>query len=438
MMKKELCRNFLRGNCRYGDKCKFLHSTQQQQQPRANPFGFGSQTGTPFQQTNTQQQKPNPFGFGTQTSAPSNTQQQNPNLFGFGVQNSSPSTGASNFGLQQTKTFKPFENKWTRSSSVAGTSSTPSQQQAKQSQAADHECTDPGACKRVIAKDFEQEKPLWKLTCYSHSKYLPCDITGDVSYEELRAVAYDEAKRGVNLQSIVERERSLLNSKLNEFQSLLHNPYSRRADPAPFPGAPSPLASTSAPPAVHPIPPSVSSFGQLGPSVNIGPAAPPNNAFPFQNPSQPVQTAVAIHPTTTPFAPSASNFFSQTSGSPFGSSLSFNSNSSNNQSSMLSSSFPASPQFTNFAVTQPSMLLNGPSHVGDGQKPALKPSESVQKVFSGDAAIWAKEKWNPGEIPEEAPPDEFIRSSIEVEKKAVVSDTISWQLTGSSFHLLQN
>lgn len=421
-MKKELCRNFLRGNCRYGDKCKFLHSTQQQQQqqqqPRANPFGFGSQIGTPFQQTNTQQQKSNPFGFGAQAGAPfqqTNIQQQKRNLFGFGVQNSSPSTGASNFGGQKTKIFKPFENKWTRSSSAAGASSTPSQQAAKQSQAADHECTDPEVCKRIIAKDFEQEKPLWKLTCYSHSKDLPCDITGDVSYEELRAVAYDEAKRGVNLQSIVERERSLLNSKLNEFQSLLHNPYSRRADPAPFPGAPSPVASTSTPPLAvqHPNPPSVSSFGQLGPSLNIGfdtrPAAPPNNAFPFQNPNQPVQTPVAIYPTSGPFAPSASNFFSQTGASPFGNSLSFNSNSSNNQSSMLSSSFPASPQFTNFEVTQPSMLLNGPSHVGDGQKPALKPSESVQRVFSGDAAIWAKEKWNPGEIPEEAPPDEFIR-----------------------------
>lgn len=31
----------------------------------------------------------------------------------------------------------------------------------------------------------------------------PCDIVGDISYEELRALAYDEAKRGLSLQSIV-------------------------------------------------------------------------------------------------------------------------------------------------------------------------------------------------------------------------------------------
>lgn len=31
----------------------------------------------------------------------------------------------------------------------------------------------------------------------------PCDVTGDISYEELRAMAYEEAKRGITLQSIV-------------------------------------------------------------------------------------------------------------------------------------------------------------------------------------------------------------------------------------------
>lgn len=31
----------------------------------------------------------------------------------------------------------------------------------------------------------------------------PCDIAGDISYEELRAAAYDDANRGLNLQSIV-------------------------------------------------------------------------------------------------------------------------------------------------------------------------------------------------------------------------------------------
>lgn len=31
----------------------------------------------------------------------------------------------------------------------------------------------------------------------------PCDIAGDISYEELRALAYDDAKHGKSLQFIV-------------------------------------------------------------------------------------------------------------------------------------------------------------------------------------------------------------------------------------------
>lgn len=31
----------------------------------------------------------------------------------------------------------------------------------------------------------------------------PCDIVGDISYEELRTAAYDDAKRGLSVQAIV-------------------------------------------------------------------------------------------------------------------------------------------------------------------------------------------------------------------------------------------
>lgn len=31
----------------------------------------------------------------------------------------------------------------------------------------------------------------------------PCDIVGDISYEELRAMAYEDAKNGMSFQSIV-------------------------------------------------------------------------------------------------------------------------------------------------------------------------------------------------------------------------------------------
>ncbi|KAI3995271.1 hypothetical protein MKX01_032073, partial [Papaver californicum] len=63
-------------------------------------------------------------------------------------------------------------------------------------------CTDPELCKRQIAEDLQQERPLWKLTCYGHCKDWLCDINGDISYEEIRASAYDDAKRGLPLPSI--------------------------------------------------------------------------------------------------------------------------------------------------------------------------------------------------------------------------------------------
>ena len=47
----------------------------------------------------------------------------------------------------------------------------------------------------------------WKLNCglilNSSVCSLPSEIVGDISYEELRAAAYDDNRRGVSLQSIV-------------------------------------------------------------------------------------------------------------------------------------------------------------------------------------------------------------------------------------------
>ncbi|MCI13755.1 zinc finger CCCH domain-containing protein 16-like, partial [Trifolium medium] len=53
----------------------------------------------------------------------------------------------------------------------------------------------------------------------------PCDILGDISYEELRAAAYEDARNGKSLPSIVEKERNILKSKLVEFDKLLSEPY---------------------------------------------------------------------------------------------------------------------------------------------------------------------------------------------------------------------
>lgn len=78
-------------SCQYGDRCKFLHATQQQQPKPYNAFGFGSQNATQFPRNNTQQQQ----------------QQQKPNPFGFGVQSSSQARGAIDFGSKQNQ-FKVY------------------------------------------------------------------------------------------------------------------------------------------------------------------------------------------------------------------------------------------------------------------------------------------------------------------------------------------
>lgn len=381
-LKKEPCRNFQRGSCRYGDKCKFLHVTQQQ--PRSNAFGFGSQAqaGSPFQQTNLQQQKPNPFGFG--------------------VQNSGPASGALNSGgFKQSNSFKPFENKWTRS-----------EQPASQSQAASHNCTDPNSCKRQIAEDFEQEKPLWKLTCYGHYKYLPCDITGDVSYEELRAAAYDDHKRGIVLQSIVERERNLLNAKLVEFENLLRNPYTKQTNFAqpnqnPFPTMGLSPSTPSLPPQ-NIAPPAVSGFGQFAPSSNmtfgVRPSNPPTNAFgQFQGSPGPFGSS------NVPSASFGSQVPVQTGGNPFTPNVSGFGNNAMNSQPTSTSSFP---QFQTPTFNQPPTASNGPFATNGIEQTStnieLVDNNVLPEVSAVDPSIWMKEEWKLGEIPEQPPPAQFV------------------------------
>ncbi|KAM7473493.1 hypothetical protein LguiB_020736 [Lonicera macranthoides] len=459
--KRDICRNFQRGSCQYGARCKFLHASQQNSKP--NAFGFGTQNDSQFQHANSQQQKPNPFGFG--------------------VQNNSQPRGFSDFGSKQNQA-KPFENKWSRFSPLnAGGSSAPRQPE-NQPPAANHNCMDPESCKRQIVEDFEHERPLWKLTCYSHSRNGPCDIAGDISYEELRATAYDDAKRGLSLQSIVERERVLLNSKLQEFESLLRNPYtsvpqnSNLSTHNPFPAA-TPIVSPFTPqnPAPHavspftlqnPAPPAVSSFSQLG-NVGFGirqvaePTA-PNSTFGQPNSFQiPSQTSSMPATNNLPFKSGSfgSQFPVQSFGSPFGASTSSLSNSVVTAERNPFSTLGASPQITNSASNNLPMLSNMPSSSfntiaeSNGNVPLLnhltqklkllgsghnnlsvKIVEGAVKLLSemtetitvliavervarlcdigraektGDnSTIWSKPDWNPGEIPEDAPPDEVI------------------------------
>ncbi|KAH9325133.1 hypothetical protein KI387_005311, partial [Taxus chinensis] len=176
--RSELCRNFQQGSCQYGARCKFLHPAQQQ--------------------------PPNPYGFGVQNPS------QIRSGFGFGANNQSQQKAS-----ERGNRFLP----------LSGAGSLGPRQSDSQTQVANHVCNDPNACKQQIVEDFKNERPLWKLTCYGHWKYLPCDISGDISYEELRFAAYDDAKRGLPLHQIVQRETGLCNSKIEEFNNLIRGPY---------------------------------------------------------------------------------------------------------------------------------------------------------------------------------------------------------------------
>ncbi|KAL3743930.1 hypothetical protein ACJRO7_013219 [Eucalyptus globulus] len=366
-LRKELCRNFQRGSCQYGERCKFLHPTQQQSRP--NAFGFGVHGGSNQQQKpgmhggSNQQQKPNPFGFGVHEGS---NQQQKPNPFGFGVQGSSQPRAAA---ASQHNQFKPFENKWTRFSPISNASGTASYHSDNHSQSGNHKCTDPESCKRVIAEDFEHERPSWKLTCYGHCKYAPCDISGDISYGELRAAAYDDAKRGLSLQSIVERERNALNFKLSEFENLLHSPYvappSSTASQSALLGFGANTFSLSAQNTGQSV---ASSFGAPHASPSAGgssPYVPSNNALGSLNSSSTLQQTA--------------NAFGQ---------------------SYMSSG--VSQQMPN--ATNNNFNIVGQKAVDDQQKNDVHKSGRESR----DASVWQKEKWSPGEIPEEAPPDIFI------------------------------
>ncbi|KAI5387858.1 zinc finger CCCH domain-containing protein 16 [Lathyrus oleraceus] len=421
---KELCRNFQRGSCTYGERCRFLHQQPNQQQRKSNAFGG---------QTNK-----NPFGFGSASASAPNQQPKN-NPFGFGSQNTSQSNGAPRSDSKPNQ-FQPFENKWNRTSSKpqSGTQR-PSD---NNSQTVNHNCTDPEICKRLIAEDFEQEKPLWILTCYGHCKGAPCDIIGDISYEELRASAYEDAKNGMSLPLIVEKERNILKSKLVEFDKLLSEPYKMPLNSSldiqkyQSNGA---NANAFSPATQNNGPLSVSSFSQLGASLNTG----------FERPSAPQ--------VTTPAQPnsfgSGGNFFSSNTGNLFGSGISgaqnntgnsFTSNTGNlfgsgvsgaqnntgnsftsNTGSLFGSGVSGAQNNNPFST--PAELTMFPGSTSQFQQPSIAfnntssatmlqtASSDVQlntpqvENVSVDDSIWLKEKWNPGEIPEEAPPDRFIR-----------------------------
>ncbi|XP_042049691.1 zinc finger CCCH domain-containing protein 16-like isoform X1 [Salvia splendens] len=323
----------------------------------------------------------------------------------------------------------PFDNKWSRFSNVNNSSAPASRQANNQPSAANHTCTatDIESCKRVILEDLENEKPLWKLTCYGHSRNGPCDIVGDISYDELRALAYDDAKHGKDIASIVERERNLLNSKLLEFQNLAQNPYPVSSAPTPSSQNMFGGGSTIAPVVNNGFSSQVSSFSQLSGSSNTRSAAAPNFSFgqpnAFQNNTQPSSFQTNNSPFNTPGSFGIQPQHSPQSFSPSGTTSSNNGAISAQQNPF---STPASlPQTGNGAGKQLNFFTNEPisasSSIGLTNTSTqlisfyvllmlinLLSNNTPKENANVDAGIWTKVEWNVGEIPEEEPPAIYI------------------------------
>nr|AET06166.1 CCCH-type zinc finger protein LIC [Zea mays] len=394
--RQELCRNFQRGSCKYGSHCRFVHaSSQQQQQAKPNPFGFG---------LGSRQQQQQQSSFRAQFQQ---QQQQKPNPFGFGVQGSAAAQSRNAPGQA-----KPFQNKWVRDPSAPT-----KQQEAAQPPAAAHtSCTDPESCRQQIAEDFKNETPLWKLTCYAHLRSGPCDITGDISFEELRANAYEQGRQGHPLQSIVEGEKNLKNAKLTDFNNFLNTPRLSVSQTPSFPTVASfPEVKNNSAFGVSQNngPPVFSSFSQIGVTTNMGPGSrttpgvPTNTLFgQSTQPSHPTFPAPTFGRSDMKFGvsgPFGSQISQQSSGTFQGSNMSSFGNFSKPHASYQQS--PSSSSHHRDIDRQSQDLLSGIVVPTSATNEA--PVED-NKNENQDDSIWLKEKWSIGEIPLGEPPQRHV------------------------------
>lgn len=352
---------------------------------------------------------------------------------------------------------KVFE-KGNRFLPLSGVGSGGSQQNDSQPQVANHVCNDPQICKQQIVEDLKNELPLWTLTCYTHWRYLPCDIKGDISYEELRFAAYDDAKRGLSLQQIIQREARLFNSKKEEIKIFLHSAYK------------SPLNSTSSGFNSSPAPvfnenntialvPSAGLFGSttggtFQTSAGIGTASstfgsvsgntlhafgnqaqtPNQNAFGkasffstnFTGQQNPNSSAFGFGTTASNSSVGAAGSFSSEGASHhlFGTTPGVNVFGSQNNSFLKFSNSPVSSSATNSipfssfgnqAVDTPNNITFSGSLAGTSGNPfntitsappmdSVSPTKIQSMAQSPETDIWLKDTWAVGEIPEDEPP----------------------------------
>ncbi|KAL3352973.1 hypothetical protein AABB24_020783 [Solanum stoloniferum] len=290
---------------------------------------------------------------------------------------------------------------------------------------------------------------LWKiLIMRNHCGFLPAMVIVKMVHVILLVMlamksCCDDAKRGQSLMSIVERERSLVNSKVAEFENLLRNPYASTSTSAPnaqspfpgatpsaslsaqspFPGA-APSASLSAQspfPGAAPnalssaqssFPPSASSFSQLGTILNTGTSTPPTSTF--GQPSLPGNS----FKTSNSSGANAFSFGNTSASGSFGFGTQVSTQSNQNPSTPsnifassgrnLFSTSTTSPHFANTSGGQFPTPSQGVFPVTASPVSINLANTASTEDFSGDNSIWTKKEWKIGEIPEEAPPDRYV------------------------------
>ncbi|XP_024380686.1 zinc finger CCCH domain-containing protein 46 [Physcomitrium patens] len=380
-MSRQVCRDFQRGSCRFGTRCKFLHQTGSAPQQQ-NAFNSGPKQTQP--------------GFGTNR---------------FGAFNNAPNY---------------FNNQRTT--------------QPQSTAPKDHRCGNPKVCQDQIKEDISTEQPtFWRLTSYAHWKFLPNDICGDVSPEELRALAYDSGKQGLPFQEIVRREHSMNAAKIAEFETLQRNPYRGPAtqmsggtplgqtQPSPFTShtqtgfgfgtqnqSAAPAGSFGQPQLMFGVPVTTPQAGSgFSNAFNKTPTNPNSlQSSGFGQYSQLGQSGFGSAPksvfgsqTITPFG-TGINVFGGGFGTPAAAQPAGTTNSVNFGTSPFTTlgGFGTSPFAIPAANPQPSAPAVIPPATFNTLPLGTAPPSTKQTAIGVDG-IWQKETWKLGEIPEEEPPE---------------------------------